>query len=241
MTMETEPASDISVGVASQDPFFLFAIEALLGKDRSIRLMSTAKSLAAMREVIDNMPGSLDAIVLDLDSVCDTPSLDEDLYQLIELTPRPKLLCMVEGTCRRLPKNLGGQPCDAVLSKWDIGYAIHLAIRAVVERDTVLLTERTADQLQRSRRLPRNAKVVRPEKKHPDLTDRLYEVAKLRAVVGLDNRDIADELQLSRPTVRKYISRIYQALGVDNEQEALREVRAFEALSGWWWVDRFPG
>lgn len=238
--METAAVSDIKAGVVSQDPFFLLGIQALLGKDRSTRLLGTAESLAAMRETSGDISRRLDAIVLDVDSVSSPRSLDREWRQLAESGSRPKVLWITGSAHSLLPTKIEDSSPDAILSRRDIGYAVHLAIRAVSERDVVLLTARVERRLRRSCGLPRDAKIIRQERKHPALTDRLYEVAKLRAVVGLDNKDIADELRLEPITVRGYVSKIYKRLGVENVREADRELAAFEELSRWWWVDRFP-
>jgi DNA-binding NarL/FixJ family response regulator len=246
VVIETQAVSDIRVGVASQDPFFLFGVQALLGRDRHTRLLARGKSLAALGKTIEDRQRILDAILLDFDSVPDTSSVRGELHQLTELPSVPRVLCIVEGALSAMPADIGNYPLHALLSKRDIGYAVHLSIRSVVEYDTVLLTPRTAQRLSRSCYLRTNGDIIRQEHRHPELTERLYEVAKLRLVLGLDNQDIADELLLKPITVRGYVSRIYKRLGVEEpdveeeDEETSRELEAFEELSNWWWVDRFP-
>jgi DNA-binding NarL/FixJ family response regulator len=75
--------------------------------------------------------------------------------------------------------------------------------------------------------------VIGPEKRYPDLTNRIEEIVMWRIIIGLDNPDIQDELLLGNDTIRKYVSTGYKALGASSE------IEAFEALSDWWWLTRF--
>jgi len=66
--------------------------------------------------------------------------------------------------------------------------------------------------------------VVMPQKiaggENFGLTDREKEI--LRAIVmGLKNREIADALTISEPTVKTHINRIYKKLGVDSRSKAI--------------------
>jgi DNA-binding NarL/FixJ family response regulator len=68
------------------------------------------------------------------------------------------------------------------------------------------------------------AKLVRPPQPKgttgPPLTEREGQLLRLMAQ-GLDNARIAEELHLSEQTVRNYVSRLYDKLGVETRAEAI--------------------
>jgi DNA-binding NarL/FixJ family response regulator len=122
---------------------------------------------------------------------------------------------------------------NAFLSKFELRYCLHLAVRAVVERDAILVTPASKKLLKDGSYLKENCRTVLPEKPHPNLSNRIQEVVVWRILIGLDNPDIQDELLLSPDTVREYVSKGYKSLGVSSE------IDAFNVLSDWWWMTRF--
>lgn len=232
--MGSNSVRDITALLISRDPFFLFAARGLLGRDRRVRIFDTAASFASLQS---NLPDTakLHAIVCDLDSVNDEPSLHARLHWLLADMPQVKILCLAEGTLQQAPARIGDAPIHALLSKSDLAYCLHLAIRAVVDEEVILLTQRSKAVLPPDSYLTENGRVIRPEKGHPNLSERIAEIAMWRIFIGLDNPDIEDELLLGDDTVRGYVSKVYRSLGANNELEA------FDALSDWWWVTRFSG
>lgn len=222
---------DISTALISRDPFFLFAARGLLGRDRRVRIYDTASTPAELHEADSH--SRLHAIVCDLDSVENKSIFVQELCALLQESPRLKALCLAEGTLPNALSFVQDAGIHALLAKSDLGYCLHLAIQAVVDYDTVLLTERSAAALPRDSYLRQHGRLIGPAKPHPELTDRISEIVMWRIFIGLDNPDIRDELLLGDDTVRGYVSAAYRALGAGNELEA------FDALSEWWWVTRF--
>ena len=66
---------------------------------------------------------------------------------------------------------------------------------------------------------------VEPENQHPALTEREQQILRLVAD-GLSNREIADQLFLSRYTVESHVKRIYRKLAVSSRTGAVREARS---------------
>jgi DNA-binding NarL/FixJ family response regulator len=224
---------DISVAVVSRDPFFLFATRGLLGRDRRARIFDTEPSIVPLRANLEQLVRPVDAIICDVDAFGRGSTFYVDLRELVDNLHETKVICLVGGGLRRAVENLEDMAIEALLAKHDLGYCLHLAIRAVVDEDVVLVTENIQLLLTPGSHLDQVGRVLAPEKRHPDLTNRIEEIVMWRVFVGLDNPDIQDELLLGNDTIRKYVSKAYKALGVSGEMEA------FDALSDWWWVTRF--
>lgn len=224
---------DVTVAIVSRDPFFLFAARGLLGRDRHVRIYASAESLAELRTGEASEVRSLDAVICDLDTALSSLAFHAELQTLLAQPRPPKVLCLAEGRMIAAAKAIGDYDIDALLGKEDLGYSLHLAVKAVVDYDATLLTPGSLAALPPEAALRANGLVIRPERAHPDLTDRIAEIVMWRIFIGLDNPDIQDELLLGGDTVRGYVYRAYRALG------AAGELEAFDALSEWWWTTRF--
>lgn len=229
--MATYPIHNMTTALISQDPFFLFTARALLGRDRRARIYDTAPSLATLQN--GSRVARLQAVVCDLDTAALAGDFPAELAAWMRDNPGAKVLCLAEGRLAEAARAVGTLPVHALLSKRDLGYCLHLALRAVAMDDVRLLTPRSRALLPSDAVLQREGRLIGRERPHPNLTERIAEVAMWRIFIGLDNPDIRDELLLGDDTVRGYVSTAYQALGANNELEA------FEALSNWWWVTRF--
>lgn len=174
-------------------------------------------------------------VVCDLDALGPLPAFFKALAGLMADFPSMAVICLAEGTIERIVPYLENTPIDALLSRHDLSYGLHLAIHTVVDHGVVLLTQSICQQLSHQSYLAQQGRVIDIEQSHPDLTGRVEEIAICRMVIGLSNPDIQDELLLSSNTVRHYVSKVYQRLGASGEQDA------FEALSEWWWLTRFSG
>jgi DNA-binding NarL/FixJ family response regulator len=224
---------DISVAVVSRDPYFLFAVKALLGRDRRARIFTTAPSLKALQDEVNGLAHPLNAVVFDADSLAGESNFFLDLRYLAEAMPGAKILCLAQGNLKQVAARIENSPLSALLAKRDLGYCLHLAIRAVVDEDVTLVTAGIRALLTPGSTLDRESRTIGPETAHPDLTPRIAEIVIWRIFIGLDNPDIQDELLLGRDTIREYVSKAYKALGASSELEA------FDALSDWWWTTRF--
>lgn len=224
---------DVTVAIVSRDPFFLFAARGLLGRDRHVRIYASPGSLAELRAGEANEMRHLDAVVCDLDTTLSSPTFDAELQALLARPRAPRVLCLAEGRMPEAAHRLADCGIHALLGKDDLDYCLHLAIKAVVDYDATLLTPASLAALAPESGLRLRGLVIRPERAHPDLTDRIAEIVMWRIFIGLDNPDIQDELLLGGDTVRGYVYRAYRALGAANELEA------FDALSEWWWTTRF--
>jgi DNA-binding NarL/FixJ family response regulator len=232
--MTGQNVKDIVVEIASQDPFFIFATRGLLGRDRRARIYDIVDNLKEVRRDLEGSVGDVHAIVLDLGSIANSNAFFDDLCKLAQEAPRSRVLCLAEGMMlKQAAENLPDAPISALLSKKDLGYCLHLAIRAVVDEEVILLTNNSRKLLPESSTLRMNGRAIGPHKMHPNLTRRISEVVMWRIFVGLDNPDIQDELLLGKDTVREYVSKAYATLGARGELEA------FDAMSDWWWVSRF--
>jgi DNA-binding NarL/FixJ family response regulator len=221
------------IAVVSRDPYFLFAVRGLLGRSRQVRIQSDYEALAHFYADRHAPYMAANAVVCDLDSTAHQPHFQETLTTFIQENASVPVICLTEGDLAAVVARFENMPVRALLSKNDLGYCLHLAIYAVTSKGSTLVTEHIQGLLHPSSHVAKHSKVIGPHKEHPSLAARLTEILMWRIFVGLDNRDIQDELLLEHDTVRSYVSRAYKALGVEDE------LGAFEALSDWWWLTRF--
>jgi DNA-binding NarL/FixJ family response regulator len=232
--MTVKNAKDIVVEIASQDPFFIFTTRGLLGRDRRARIFNTVNNLNEVRDDLAAAVGDVHVILLDLGSIADSTAFFDDLCALALEVPQSRVMCLAEGMMlKQAAESLANAPINALLSKKDLGYCLHLAIRAVIDEDVILLTGSSRKLLPGSSTLRMKGRAIAPHRMHPNLSKRISEIVMWRIFVGLDNPDIQDELLLGTDTVREYVSKAYATLGARGELEA------FEAMSDWWWVSRF--
>jgi len=224
---------NIRVAVVSDDPFFLLAVRALLGRDRHTRIISTAATLSELEAARTAMAGHVDVIVCDIDALVQREEFFDELRRFVSGLAAGRVMGLARGSLEHVVLRTDDIPMAALLCKAELGFCLHLAVRAISQYDVVLITERVKPLLERGSYLHTHAHTLGPHRPHPDLSARREEVAMLRVFVGLDNPDISDELSLSEGVVREYISDIYTALGADGELDV------FEALSEWWWTTRF--
>lgn len=235
--MYTDPSPNIPVIIVSKDPYFLFTVRALLGREKRIRISSIVSSITELGPIFVNeiTPKKTKVLVCDLDTVESISVFYEELTAFFKSNPNTKVICLSEGLLKEAATHGNLPPISALLAKSDIGICLHLAIFAVVINDLILLTPKSKKYLRTDSVLYNIGKVINPGENHPELNLHLVEIAELRIFIGLDNKDIQDELVLENISVRKYISQIYERLGVKNE------IEAFEQLSAWWWKTRFEG
>jgi DNA-binding NarL/FixJ family response regulator len=222
-----------SVSILSRDPHFCMASQLLLGRYTNTRVVSLASSPAFLGHQLRKKHIKLQTIVCDVDSLKISRDFTEELHQLSIEWPTVNLLWVGIDPLKSLSTINLALPIRAVLSKSELGYCIHLAVQAAQEQNCVWATYGLVSKLSRLSIDSSERGVIVEETLHPMLSARIYEVFFLRVVIGLDNKDIQDELGIEYNTVREYVSQAYKAFGVHNE------LQAFQALSEWWWTTRF--
>lgn len=224
---------DILVALVTQDPFFLFTAKALLGRYTRTRIIKSVNSLKSLKGVFEDAIGTIHAVVLDLDSIIYSESFFEELQEGLNTWTESKVVCIVGDNLELIAPKISQLPVSALLSKYDLGLCLHLAIRAVMEVEIPILTETVRTKLDPQSSLRQIGKSISHEVQHANMSKRIFDVAIWRFFIGLDNSDIQDELMLENNTVREYVSKAYQTLNVQSE------IEGFNAISDWWWVSRF--
>lgn len=227
--------ADIMVAIATQDPYFQFAARALIGRDRQTRIHSMVNSLQGVSDNLKTDPHKrIDVLVLDLDTIARAPTFYEELHHFVQNHPRIKIFCLAESVLPTISaEKIRNIPLRGIVAKSDLGYALHVAIQVLYEKDWILVSEKTRKLLD-----PSKTHCISPEAAHPQLpTPRSIELVQWRIFIGLDNADIRDELSLQDDTVRGYMSDIYQYLGVTEKNE--RELGVFRVMSEFWKKNRF--
>lgn len=197
---------DIQVDLAVHRPAVREHLLAVLQEAGDFRIRHVAESgRQAVRDVQTAPP---DLLLLSTD-LPDAPW--QQMVQHI-LCTRPAVpiiavsRCDAEHVARLLAQGLAG-----CIAEGGTAEEVVAVLRAVVEGD-VRFSRRVLRELIQSHE---------PDAASPDLSDRQRQVLGLLAQ-GYDNQQIAETLCLSVGTVRNYVSRIYQCIGVVSRVEAAR-------------------
>ena len=146
------------------------------------------------------------------------------LKKMLDLSPPPKVVIVTVFADRRLVQELLALGASAYLSKG-------ASMRTLL--DTVRSVARGGDEENVIVSVPRET-LHRTEKDDPggDLTPREREVL-LLAARGLSNGRIGENLHLSKTTVKRHLSNIYEKLGVHSRGEAVGKAISEGWISSW--------
>jgi len=146
------------------------------------------------------------------------------LKKMLDLSPPPKVVIVTVFADRRLVQELLALGASAYLSKG-------ASMRTLL--DTVRSVARGGDEENVIVSVPRET-LHRTEEDDPggDLTPREREVL-LLAARGLSNGRIGENLHLSKTTVKRHLSNIYEKLGVHSRGEAVGKAISEGWISSW--------
>jgi NarL family two-component system response regulator LiaR len=146
----------------------------------------------------------MDLVMQDMDGVAATKTI-------LTKQPDTKIIALTSFEEAELVRGVLQAGAVGYLLKGVSSDELASAIRAAVEGTPTLAPEATQILIEETRR---------PARTHFEMTDRELEVLALIAD-GLNNREIADELYLSRSTVKTHVSNILTKLGVSSRTEAV--------------------
>lgn len=145
------------------------------------------------------------------------------LKKMLDLSPPPKVVIVTVFADRRLVQELLALGASAYLSKG-------ASMRTLL--DTVRSVARGGDEENVIVSVPRET-LHRTEEDGPgDLTPREREVL-LLAARGLGNGRIGENLHLSKTTVKRHLSNVYEKLGVHSRGEAVGKAISEGWISSW--------
>ncbi|MEJ7840288.1 MAG: response regulator transcription factor [Rubrobacter sp.] len=146
------------------------------------------------------------------------------LKKMLDLSPPPKVVIVTVFADRRLVQELLALGASAYLSKG-------ASMRTLL--DTVRSVARGGDEENVIVSVPRET-LHRNEEDDPggDLTPREREVL-LLAARGLSNGRIGENLHLSKTTVKRHLSNVYEKLGVHSRGEAVGKAISEGWISSW--------
>ncbi len=115
-------------------------------------------------------------------------------------------------------------------SPQDMKKAIDLGAMGYIPKDSTASVMLNALRLVISGAVYIPAKMMKAEPQHTIVTRRQREVLELMAQ-GLANKLIADQMNISEPTVKMHITMIFRSLGVTNRTQAVLKAKELEVIS----------
>ena len=199
-------ASLTNTALITSDPNFIIASHLLLGKYNLTRIVLNVSSPVFFEQNLKDSPNIIHSIICDADTMDDSDSSREALQKVFRGYPSSNLLWVGIAPQISILPIKANLPIRGILSKTDLRYCLHLAVRAAQEKNYVWLTDGLFSKLEILGLRRDQCQLISPEKAHPNMSERIQEVLVLRVVIGLDNREISEELGLEYNTVRDYVS-----------------------------------
>jgi NarL family two-component system response regulator LiaR len=165
---------------------------------------SSGVEAVALCEQLDPDVVLMDLVMQDMDGV-------EATQVILSKQPDTKIIALTSFEEADLVRGVLQAGAVGYLLKGVSSDDLATAIRAAVEGTPTLSPEATQILIEETRR---------PTRTHFEMTDRELEVLALIAD-GLNNREIADQLYVSRSTVKTHVSNILTKLGVSSRTEAV--------------------
>lgn len=203
----------IRVLIADDHPVLLEALRDLLTKEPDLDVVGVARDGA---EVV-KLAGEKTPNVILMDIVM--PQLDgiEATREIKKISPACAVLPLTAFDDERYILGLLEAGAAGYLLKSASAAEIVEAVRAVHAGESVMHPTATARLLARALRHP--SEEPRPKTEIP-LTDREMEILRL-AAKGMGNKEIADKLSLTVPTVKAHLVNIFNKIGVGSRTEAV--------------------
>jgi len=211
-----QPAATIRVLVADNSPFHTELLAGALTRDPDLQVVASSLTIASVAAAARTQP--IDVFVLSAFGEGDAPAGTSILQQLREMNPRVRAVIL-----------LNSSSPDAILEAFHAGArgvfhiqedsdVLRRCIRSVhqgqawVSREQMTLLLEALTSTPKIKAVDRNGLNL--------LTKREAEVVKCLSE-GMTNREIAERIGLSQHTVKNYLFRIFDKLGVSNRIELL--------------------
>ena len=216
---------NLKVAVVDSDFYALHAINAYLAWDRRTRVLLKTASLAGMWAKLDlgNPP---DVVVLDANHLGSSRDLKAAIINLRQRIEGLAVVCLAQFADEDLLLAAAEAGARAFLLKEDVRlhiasalcYAHRLAEGRFLYSRNLEKMVRSLRNRQRSALLSRVKKLPGPQS-YAGLTPRIRHAIELYAVEGMSHSLIADEMGITKSTVRGYVKTAYEQLGLGDEEE----------------------
>lgn len=199
-----QAVNETSIVIADDHPLVIAGVRAALPQDFQV-LAEARNGFEAIRMVKLFKP---EILLMDLEMGCS--SAEETIARCLASKPDLKIAILSVHVEARYLRPLRDLEIRAFIHKDEAPESVLQALRVVKEGGT-WFSHIFARQL---------AAITRVEPLAPDLTPREREILGLM-LIGKTNQAVAEELCLSKQTVRRYTTVIYEKLGVSSRIEAI--------------------
>lgn len=196
----------LRVLVVDDHEVFGSSLARTLADEPHLEVLGAATTIPAALDQIDD---SVDVVLTDF-RLADGDGV-ELTRRIVERWPSVKVVMLTASNDETVLSAALDAGCSGFVTKSESLATVIAAVRAASTGESVITPALLA------RLLPRLS--ARPRGRNPDLTPREREVLAL-VVRGGTNQDIADELSLSRDTVRNHVASVLAKLGAHSKLQA---------------------
>jgi DNA-binding NarL/FixJ family response regulator len=207
---------DIHVIVVEDDLYARDLMSLLLNRDWRTRVVAEVGNQEALESALVDAHTRVDAVLLDTE-VPNDPEWAFRLADVVRSIPNPPaVLCIAtKPDTETLSRLLEGSYSGYALKK-EVGYALAAAVTHASKYKNWVMTKSVYQLALRQRLpIPENAILLDGNKPAAPFTPREEEIARLAVLFNLAHRDLSDELLIRADQVSKYVSSVYDKLGLD--------------------------
>lgn len=206
---------DIHILLIEDDPYARDLMTLLLNRDWRTRISGEAGTEEEIARILSHPANKIGAVLVDTEVPGDPEWPFRLAAQVRQVYPQAVFLGTGTSAQKEIFERLLAEGFEGYLLKREVGYALASAVAlAVEERRWVLTNGPYALALQAHLRLPPRAVIFHGARPVIGLTPREQEIARLAILFGMAHRDLADELLIRADQVAKYVSSVYQKLGL---------------------------
>ncbi len=210
---------DIHVLLIEDDPYARDLMSLLLNRDWRTRVVGEVGSEKDVRQIIQDTQHShqrIDAIILDTE----VPEDPEWPFRVAAIAHQfdnpPAILCTGTKPLTNTLKQVVTGHFNGYVLKREVSYAIASAITEAAKNGKWVTTPSIRLLALRQRvQLPRDTIILDGTKPVAPFTPREEEIARLAILFNLAHRDLSDELIIRADQVSKYVSSVYDKLGLE--------------------------
>jgi DNA-binding NarL/FixJ family response regulator len=211
---------NLKVLVFDTDYYALQAVNSYLAWDRRTRVTHLSETLADMWAYIDETPiaEQPDIVLFDADHIGGPEVLKENVQKLLKRLPDVIVLC----TAPQLGQlgQVGAEVVEAAaeagargfLLKQEVRLQIAWAIVYSLDRDFIVTASVQRLTRDRTNRRLFEAEVLPPQRRYPELTDRIRQAISLTVIEGMPAHLAAHEMGISLHTIRGYVKDGYRIM-----------------------------
>jgi len=211
---------NLKVLVFDTDYYSLQAINSYLAWDRRTRVTHLSETLADMWAYLDDTPiaEQPDIVLFDADHIGTPDVLKENVEKLRQRLPDVVILCTAPqlGQLGQVGAEMVEAAADAgasgFLLKQEVRLQIAWAIIYALDHDFIVTNSVFRLTRDRANRRLFDADPLPPQRRYPELTDRIRQAISLTVIEGMPAHLAAHEMGISLHTIRGYVKDGYRIM-----------------------------